>query len=256
MKRLENGFTLIEVVIVLGLSAFFVTLIMFFGISYWRYSSLLEADLDTFVNRLNAQDYIREMVGTTDGLITQNSIPDAHVGNSDPIAGASYWIPIHAVPGNVSSGSSGTTPLLYFRRMTITTSNTIAMNGLQPYDDEYVLYLNGATKQLFVRTLANPDVLNNKAITSCPPSLATASCPADKMLLDKLDSVDTVYYSRSGNTINHQSITDPDTGAYIGPDFQLVEALQYTFHIKGKPLFQTSTATVNDTIVRIALRNT
>ncbi len=255
MNRQQGGFTLVEVLIVLLMTAFFVGIIMGFGINYWRYASLLEADLSTFVTRLDAQDYIREMVGTTDGLITQNSIPDINANNSDPVAGPSYWIPIHAVPGNTASGSSGTTPLLYFRRMTITTSNTIAMNGTQPYDDEYVLYLNGTTKQLLVRTLANPNVLNNKAQTSCPPAIATTVCPADKVLIEKLDSVDSIYYSRSGNTINYQSITDPLTGAYIGPDFQLVEALQYTFHIKGKPIFQTTTATVNDTIVRIALRN-
>lgn len=256
MKKQQSGFTLIEVVIVMTVSSFFVGLIFYFGISFWRYAALLEADLDTFVSRLNAQDYVREIIGTADGLIIQNSLPDSNANNPDPIAGANYWIPIHAVPGNKPAGTSGTTPLLYFRRMALTVDNTVAMNGTQPYDDEFVLYMDGAKKQLLVRTIANPNVLNSKARTSCPPSIASTSCPADKVILEKLDSVDTVYYSRSGNTINYESATDPITGAYIGPDFPLVEALQYTFHIKGKPLFQTGNATINDTIVRIALRNT
>ncbi len=257
MIRNDQGFTLIEVWIVLLVSAFFVGLILYFGISYWRYSSLLENDSDTFVSRLDVQDVVREAVGTSDGLITQNSLPDNHANNPDPVSGSNYWLTIHAVPGNVPMSASGTTtPLLYFRRFSINTSKAVVMNGSQPYEDEYILYLNGSTRQLLLRTLANPNAVNNRLKTSCPPTIATTSCPADRVLVNQLASVDVTYYSRSGNTINYQSITDPVTGAYIGPDFTAVEALQYTFHITNKTLFQQSTSTKNDTVVRIALRNT
>ena len=257
MKLTEQGFTLPELISVMVVSALFAGLILYFGISYWRYASLLEADQDTFVSRLNAQDVVRELIGTTAGLINQNSILDSHVLNQDPSAGSSYWISMHAVPGNVPIGNSGTTtPLLYFRRFSTNTSNAVVMNGTQPYEDEYVLYLNGTTKQLLLRSLANPSAANNKLKTSCPPAQASSSCPADKVIIDNLASVDVTYYSRSGNTINYQSSTDPNTGLYNGPDFPLVEALQYTFHVTKKSLFQTSNGTYNDTIVRIALRNT
>ncbi len=239
------------------MSGLFVGLILYFGISYWRYSSLLEADLDTFVSRLNSQDVIRELVGTSAGLINQNSIPDSHTNNPDPINGSSYWIPLHAVPGNTPIGaSSTTTPLLYFRRFSINSSNTVVLNGTQPYEDEYVLYLDASSKQLLLRTLANPNAVSNKAITSCPPLVATSSCPADKIIIENLSSIDTTYYARSGNTVNYTSSTDPITGQYNGPDFPVVEALQYTFHITKKSLFIKSNGTVNETIVRIALRNT
>jgi prepilin-type N-terminal cleavage/methylation domain-containing protein len=255
--RRQEGFTLPELISVMAVSGLFVGLILYFGISYWRYSALLENDLDTFVSRLNAQDVVRELVGTTTGLISQNSIPDANANNPDPLTGATYWIPIHAVPGNTAIGASGTTtPLLYFRRISVDSSNAVALNGTQPYEDEYVLYLNGTTKQMLLRTLANPNVPNDKVRTSCPPANASTSCPADRVIIDNLGSVDAIYYSRSGNTINYQSSTDSGTGQYNGPDFPLVEALQYNFHITKKSLFVQSNGTINDTIVRIALRNT
>lgn len=254
--RNQKGFTIVELNIVLGMTALFVGLVFYFGMSYWRYASLMESDLSVFVSRLNAQDTIREIVGTSSGLITQNSIPDPNTLNSDPIAGSNYWISIHAVPGTTSVGTSGTTPLLYFRRIATTKTTGVAMNGTQPFEDEFVLYLDGSTKQLLMRTLANPAVSDSKMTTSCPPAIATESCPADKVIMEKLDSVESTYYSRSGITINYHSLTDPITGDYMGPDFPLVEALQYTFHVKDKPLFQSGNATVNDTIVRIALRNT
>jgi len=256
MRLNQSGFTLPELISVMAVSAIFAGLIMYFGFSYWRYSSLLEADLDTFVSRLNAQDVVRELIGTTSGLIIQNSIPDSHAMNSDPVAGSNYWIKIHAVPGNTPIGSSGTTPLLYFRRISINTSNAVVMNGTQPFEDEYVLYLNATDKQMYLRTLANPSVANNKIKTSCPPAQASTSCPADRIILSNINSIDTTYYSRSGNTINYQGSTDPTSGEYNGPDFPTVEAMQYTFHLAKKSLFITSNGTYNDTIVRIALRNT
>jgi hypothetical protein len=130
------------------------------------------------------------------------------------------------------------------------------MNGTTPYEDEYVLYIDGNSKQLRLRTLANPYAANSAARTSCPPASASASCPSDKILLENLASVTAAYYSRSGNTVNYESIIDPVTGLFVGPDFTAVESMQYSFRINKKTLFQKSTSTVNDTVVRIALRNT
>lgn len=256
MRSDERGFTLIELVSTIAASALFVALILYFGISYWRYTALLESDLDTFVSRLNAQDFIRESVGTTTGLINQNSIPDPNANNPDPIEGSNYWIKEHSIPGNIPIGATGTTtPLLYYKRISTDSANSVIMNGTLPFEDEYILYLNGTNKQLLLRTLANPNAVNNRLKTSCPPSIASSTCPADKTLLENISSIDVTYYSRSGNTIDWQSVYDPETSSYIGPDFPLVEALQYTFHIQKKTLFQKGTSTINDTVVRIALRN-
>ncbi len=257
MKLNQEGFTLPELISVMAVSALFAGLIMYFGISYWRYASLLEADQDTFVSRLNAQDVVRELIGTTSGLILQNSIADTHTLNQDPSAGSNYWVKLHAVPGNTPIGATNTTtPLLYFKRLSINTSKAVILNGVQPYEDEFVLYLNGSTKQMLLRTLANPSALNNRAKTSCPPAQSSSSCPPDRVILENIYSVDSIYYSRSGNTIDYHSSTDSSTGNYNGPDFPLAEALQYTFHLRKKSLFVTSNGTFNDTIVRIALRNT
>lgn len=255
MIREQRGFTLVEMLSVLAVSSLFISLVLYFGISYWRYGALMDADLSSFVSRLNAQDFVRESIGMSDGLINQNSIADSHTLNQDPSAGANYWITQHALPGTITVGSSGTTPLLYYKRFSVNTSNAIVMNGTQPYEDEYVLYINNATKQLLLRTLANPSVTNNKVTTSCPANIATASCPADKVIMESLASVAITYYSRSGNTIDYHSSTDPITGNFTGPDFPAVEALQYTFRINKKPIFQKLNATVNDTVVRIAIRN-
>lgn len=256
MKQTQRGMTIVELLVVMVVTSLFVSLILYFGMQYWRHSAAMESDLSTFVTRLNSQDYIRETLGTSSGLINQNSIPDANAHVSDPINGNTYWFPLHAVPQNITAGNPGDyTPVLYFRRITIKTDGSVAMNGTQPYEDEYVLYLDGSSKELRSRTLANPNVANNKLLTSCPPDSATSSCPADKTLLDHIDSIDTSYFSRSGNNIDYASIIDPVTMLPIGPDFPVVEAVQFTLNVRAKPLFQKSDSTINATVIRIALRN-
>jgi prepilin-type N-terminal cleavage/methylation domain-containing protein len=253
----EDGFSLPELLSVMVVSSLFAGLILYFGFSYWRYGFLLEADLDTYITRLNAGDYLREAVGGSTGLINQNSIPDANTLNADPLIGSGeYWDVIHAIPGNTTVGASGTTtPLLYFSRPSQNTTGAFIMNGTQPYRDEFVLYLNGSTKQLLARTIANPSATGNKLVTSCPPDLATSTCPADKVVARDIASVDMRYFSRSGNTLDFTSSTDAITGDYNGPDFSVTEVVEFTLNLTKKPIFQKTNATQNSTIVRIALRN-
>lgn len=254
----QAGYTLPELLTTMLITSMFVSIIMFFTFSYWRYGFLLEADLDTFITRLNAGDYLREALSNSSGLIIQNSISDGNTHNPDPaITSNLYWTPLHAVPGNTPIGAAGTTtPLLYFKRPSVSTANTVIMNGTQPYEDEYVLYLNGTTKQLLVRSLANPNASGNRLLTSCPPASATTACPADKVIAMDISSMDMRYFSRTGNLMNHQSITDPSTGEYIGPDYPAVEVVEFTINITKKPVLQKTNATSNSTIIRIALRNT
>ncbi len=251
----QEGFTLPELLVVTVITGFFIGLIVFFTVSYWRYSYLLEADLDSFITRLNAGDVLRESVGTSAGLIMQNGINDPHPNNPDS-GNANYWEIIHAIPGTKSMPAAGdTTPLLYYRRLSFNSDGNIIMNGLQPYEDEYVLYLDGSSKQLMLRSLANPNASDNRLTTSCPPSIASSSCPADRIIATDIASVGLRYFSRSGNPIDWTSITDPLTAQYIGPDFTVVEVVEFTLNISKKPLFQKTNATVNSTIIRIALRN-
>lgn len=253
----EEGFTIPEMLSVLIVTGLLVGLIMFFTFSYWRYGSLLEADLGTFVERMNAGDILREQVGSSSGLIIQNSIPDSNSAKPDPaIPSGLYWEPIHAIPGNKTAASGQFTPIVYYRRFSMLANGTIAMNGTQPYEDEYVLYINGATKQLLLRSLSNPAVVGNRLKTSCPANLTSTSCPADKVLIRDLASVDMRYFSRTGGLIDYTSIFDPVTNQYIGPDFPVVDVTEFGLNVTKKPFLQKTSATVNKTIIRIALRNT
>lgn len=254
----EQGFTLSELIIVIVLTTLFSILLLNFTFDLWHTGYLQQADLDTLTTRLNAGDILREQIGSSSGLIIQNSLADTHTLVPDPaIASGNYWLPIHAIPGNKPIGGPGTyTPLIYYSRFSQNSSGSFIMNGAQPYQDEYVLYFNGTNKSLMLRSIANTSAPGNRLQTSCPPTQATSSCPADKIVASDLASIDLRYFSRTGNVIDYTSIIDPLTGNYAGPDFPVVEVAEFTFHITKRPVLQSTNVTQNTTIIRIALRNT
>ncbi|MES2970712.1 MAG: prepilin-type N-terminal cleavage/methylation domain-containing protein [Patescibacteria group bacterium] len=253
----QTGFTLPEIMVVLFVSSLFSGLLLFFMVSYWRYGLLLESDLDTLTTRLNAGDFLRENLNPASGLIIQNSIEDTNSSNPDPaISPAYYWLPIHAIPGVIPMGSSGTsTSVAYFKRPSINTSGAVILSGIQPYEDEFILYMDGSTKSLMSRSLANPSAPGNRLKTSCPPAIATTACPADRTVASDISSLEMRYFSKTGNLIDYTSSYDTDTNMYTGPDFPVAEVVEFKLNLTKKPLLQTANATFNTTIIRVALRN-
>jgi hypothetical protein len=64
----------------------------------------------------------------------------------------------------------------------------------EPYNNEFVYFKSGTT--LYKRILADPAATGNSLRTTCPASLASSSCPADKVLLDTLDDMVFTLYDQ------------------------------------------------------------
>jgi type II secretory pathway pseudopilin PulG len=253
----ENGFTLVELIIVMGITLLVTATVLSFAIDFWGSSTSLQNDSTSFIDRNNAGDRLRDSLNVASGLIMQNSITDANAMKPDPSdASNTHWLLIHAVPGSVAIGNSGTyTPLFYYQAPAIDSSKNIILNGANPYTNEFVLYLNGTTKQMLMRSLGNTAATGNTTKTTCPAASATSTCLPDRVIANDVSSVDLRYFSRSGNLIDYTSIIDPDTGLYIGPDFTSVEVVELTIHEKIKATIHGAQDTINAATIRVALRN-
>jgi type II secretory pathway pseudopilin PulG len=253
----DDGFTLVELIIVMGITLLVTATILSFALDFWGSSTSLQNDSTSFIDRNNAGDRLRDALNVASGLIMQNSITDANAMKPDPSdATNTHWLLIHAVPGSVTIGSSGTyTPLFYYQAPATDSSKNIILNGANPYTNEFILYLNGSTKQLLMRSLANTAATGNITNTTCPAASATSTCLADRVIANNVSSVDLRYFSRSGNLIDYTSIVDSVTGAYIGPDFTSVEVVELTIHEKVKATIHGAQDTINQATIRVALRN-
>lgn len=253
----QKGFTVPELIIVAVLTAVLSSLLLMITINFWQMGYKTQADSEAFVERLNASDYFREVLGTASGLINQNSIPDTTVPASvqDAGEGPQYWQLIHAEPG-LKGSSTTITPLIYFRRPSMDASKNLIMNGLYPYEDEYIVYHDGPNQQLKVRTLANSAAPGNSTQTTC--TTETPTCRADRILINHITSVELIYFSRSGNLIDYTPSPpsyDTDGNLVNGPDFPAVEVVELKLRIQRGSAFNSTTSTRSATIIRIALRN-
>lgn len=105
-----------------------------------------------------------------------------------------------------------------------------------PYMNELVYFRSGSI--LYKRILAHPGATGNSLKTSCPASLATATCPADRKLVDTIKTMTFTLYDQDNATT-----ADPLLARSIKIDLRLERD---TF---GQPL-------TYDNSVRITLRNT
>ncbi len=254
-KVRQNGFTIIELLVVIIATGLISGLLFSFFWNYWQFAEKSQTDLDAFTSRLDASDYVRDTIGTTSGLITQNSIADSRTNVVDPVAGSNYWLTIHPIPGTITKSGSDQ-PILYFKRFSQDKNRAFIFNGNAPYEDEYIIYFN-PSGELRVRTLANANAASNALPTSCPPASSSASCPADKLLIKDVSSISVRYFSRSGNLLDYTPVYNATLGTYVnGPDFPAVEVIEYTINIASKAFTQSANTTQSSTIIRVALRNT
>jgi hypothetical protein len=121
---------------------------------------------------------------------------------------AANTLPDDHAPGAPSdlyswSGSAGTDTSLILAVPSRTSSGDIIyIDGMhtQMYTDNVIFYLDSSTKKLFRRWLANTSAPGNVAITTCPPSAASPSCPADADVVDDVASLTTSYLKADGTT--------------------------------------------------------
>lgn len=252
----QQGFTVPELIVVMVLTLLFSTMVLSFAFDFWGTATDLQNSSETLVTRQNLGDRLRGRLNVASTLLNQNSIVDPNANVSDPgDSTGTHWLILHAIPETVPMPAAGSfTPILYYAAPTLDASKNFIMRGVEPHQDEFVMYLDGSTKKLMVRTLAN-DVSGNALTTSCPVSIATNVCPADSTLGEDVVSVSKKYFSKSGNAINWNDVKDPDTGESIGPDYPDVEVVELTVTLFKRAVIRGQPDNTSSTTVRVALRN-
>ena len=260
MNRHERGITVVELLIVIVVTGLLTGLIFQFTFGYWKQGVFSQTELNAITERLNASDYLRENLSSSTGLATQNSVADNNVLAPEPTdATGKYWKIIHAYRGLISN-TSGVTPVIYFKRYSVDSSQRIIFNGLLPYEDDYIIYMDASTKQLRARVLANTNAPGNVATTTCMPS--TATCPADRILANDVTGVDMRYFTKAGLDITYSETQVTDTSVVpnvtytvYGPDYPVVEVVELNMKLSKIPQGHQNSPFNTSTIIRAALRN-
>lgn len=270
MIHKQNGFTIVEMLIVIIMTSIMSIIIFSLGYQYLKQAASLSARSNFYMDRLNVADYLRQNIGMSTGLINQNSLDDPNALVPDPadVSGTS-WALIHSIPGSFGNPTD-ITPIVYYSQDALASDRTAIMNGTTAYQNEFIMYHHGPTSELRLRSLANPAAVGNVTKTTC--TIAVSGCDKDKVLLSGVQTVEMRYFSRSGEDIDFRSSCDPDvyycagttpaeclqTSPYTGCnglDFSQVEVAQFKLKVRKAIESDVNNSIYNSTIIRIALRN-
>ena len=181
----QRGFTLVEASISIAVGAaigvVFLSVVTSFMITMNRTNQLVEMTL-------SGQNLMRatvENIRYGNGVRQTNSIIDVNAPVGGWNTNNSNFVIILAVPALNNTGAFIVNPA----------------TG-SPYMNELVYYKDGTN--LMRRTLARPDAIGNRMVTSCPPASTTPICPSDNTLSEFVTAMDFILYDQ-----NAALTTDP-----------------------------------------------
>lgn len=174
--RIENGFTIAELVITLALIGLLITPIIINGFQFYNGVNSADKLASILLQSKEALRTITEDLRMASGVETSNSISDPN-NTSGWTTSSSNHVLVITSPAQDSS-----------RNFIINASTS------KPYQNEIVYYNSGST--FYRRTLPYP-VSGNAMVQSCPPASATASCPADTTLTSKFGTSSFTFYNSS-----------------------------------------------------------
>jgi Tfp pilus assembly protein PilE len=188
----QRGFTVVELGIGISVGAILFIAFMSVITDYFILITRNNASIDMTTSSQNLLRSTVELLRVSNGVRQTNSI-------NDPNAPSGGW--------NTSNSDFViviSTPALDASHNYITDPDT---GG--PYMNELVYYKSG--NSLMRRTLANPDATGDTSLTTCPPNLASTTCPSDVDLADFFQSMSFVLYDQDAATT-----TDPTKARSVG----------------------------------------
>jgi len=181
-EHAEAGFTLIELLVVMIVMSILSLALANFITDWLQASSTAQTRTNLLINAEYGLDAV-----TTDIRLSGNA--DQNNRWADPNA-----------PGGQFGWQSNSQTLVLAEIATDKNNNVIFSDDDEyiPQKDNQIYYLSGST--LYRRTITS-DSSNDAAVTTCPPAIATSSCPADKTVATGVTSWSVSYYDANESLV-------------------------------------------------------
>ncbi len=213
----DRGFTLVEVLISLSIAGVLSGIL--FMVTYYFYANMMQNNTATQMT-LDTQIVLRSLtedIRLADKINTTNIIADSNQ------------------PGGWTT--SNPSSILIISDPAVNSSNQIIYDEATgyPYRNENIYFVQNGT--LYKRTLKNTDASGNVAVTTCPTSTASSSCPPDKAFSTYVSNLQFSFYDA----------TDTSTA-----DAELARSVSYTVSMSAT-VYGRAMSTTNNT--RATMRN-
>lgn len=187
MSKSQSGFTIVELLIAVGISAVLSTVLLAFTLTYvadvFRSRGAAELAVEShFVLQTMVED-----IRLADGIALTNNITDSYP------------------PADGWATSDSTNQLVINSPATTVDKDIIYdSNTGYSYRNQFIYFISN--NNLFKRVLKNTSATNNTAVTSCPSSSATSACPADKSYTSNIQDLTLVFYDTDNAITTDSSV--------------------------------------------------
>ncbi|HEX9679563.1 MAG TPA: type II secretion system protein [Candidatus Saccharimonadales bacterium] len=177
----NSGYTIVELIIAIVVATVLAGVLFVITINYYGAAFRAEAttqmalESQAFLLRLVEDTKLAGSIGSTN-LIDDSNGPAGGWTTNDP------------------------SNILIIREPATDVDRNIIYDSLTgyPYYNEFIYFLDGPN--MYKRVLKNENASGNTAITTCPPAVANASCPTDRLFSDKVSNLTFVFYDHAGTT--------------------------------------------------------
>jgi len=200
-QRNQDGFTLIELTLVMIIMGI-MSLTMATFISNWLQTSGLDSTRSVLLsNAETALDTINNDIRLSGNVDQTNRWPDPNG------------------PGGQFGWQSNSQTLILAKVATTSSGSPIFLDSSDyiTQKDDVIYYLSGTT--LYRRTLAS-DSTNDSAITTCPTSDASSTCPPDTTIATGVTNWSVTYYGSAGTIVSPSNASSIQLSITITGSFE------------------------------------
>ncbi len=183
-NNLEAGFTLIELLVTMLVMAIMFVAMANFITDWMQTSGIAQAKATLISDAEYALDEANNDILLSGSVDSPNRWPDPNG------------------PGGNQYGWISNSTTLVLARVAVDSSGNAIYTDSNDYitqKDDVIYYLSGTT--LYRRILAS-DSTNDIAVTTCPPSLATSTCPADNVVATNVTAWSITYYDANNQVVS------------------------------------------------------
>jgi prepilin-type N-terminal cleavage/methylation domain-containing protein len=179
----QNGFTLIELMVVVLVMGILSVALANFIFGWMNTAGLQQVRSNLQYDAEYALDTVNNDIMLSGSVDSTNRWPDPNG------------------PGGNYGWTSNSQTLILAKVATDSSGNPIFLDStdyITQKDDE-IYYLSGTT--LYRRTLSS-GTSGDSAVTTCPPSLSTSSCPPDMTVATNVSAWSVAYYGANNNVVS------------------------------------------------------
>jgi competence protein ComGC len=216
-RQNERGFTLLEILIMSPIVM--LTIVIIISYLFNQYGQLIQQGSQLNLNveaqniTFSMQDDLFFANAYTSGI--NSGLVDAYQPTGGWKAASTPQTLIVSVPAETANHRSASRQPVYINTLGCEAS---VLTDNSPLYNNVIYFVSGTN--LYKRYITAPSTMNTCGTSyqkqTCPSSNATSSCPADRLLSDKLSSFTVTYYDTS-NTVT----TTPELAEKVKIDVQL-----------------------------------